>query len=176
MLLPKWFSLSHSEWSYYLAGTSLAVGSATFAIFMIANNDGVPKINSKEDFALFAMPSSYTRTKSDNLTAREIALLKQNPQIDYTPIGSVQKNSANATQNAAPNNLSHSQIDLNDFQITSVFNDHVLLTTPMGLRMVQKGSVVAGLGRILSVESNEVGVKVTAENGILLQGAARTNP
>ena len=124
-------------------GVACAVGSVWFAAHMFTHQEGGPRVNAMEDFAIFAQPNRIhaveaavkaAAVESDShRTGRAIT-------IDMTPIGVV------------PTNPSHKPATpRREVKIVELNADDALLETSDGYRRVRAGDEIPELGKIISI-------------------------
>jgi hypothetical protein len=124
-------------------GVACAVGSVWFAAHMFTHQEGGPRVNAMEDFAIFAQPNRIhaveaavraAAVESDSRrTGRAIA-------IDMTPIGVV------------PTNTSHKPgAPRREVKIVELNADDALLETSDGYRRVRAGDEMPEIGKIISI-------------------------
>jgi hypothetical protein len=132
-----------SDLTLKAAGLACAAGSVWFAVHMFTHQDGGPRVNSMEDFAIFAQPN---RTRAVEAAVRAAARNAEQGQaeraisIDMTPVGAVP---ARAPEKPAPERRDVRIVELND--------SDALLETRNGFRRVRVGDETPDVGRIISI-------------------------
>jgi hypothetical protein len=132
-----------SDMALKSVGVACAVGSVWFAAHMFTHQEGGPRVNAMEDFAIFAQPNRIhaveaavraAAVESDaRRTGRAIA-------IDMTPIGVV------------PTNPSHKPgTPRRDVRIVEMNAEDALLETADGYRRVKAGDEIPEIGKIISI-------------------------
>ena len=124
-------------------GVACAVGSVWFAAHMFTHQEGGPRVNAMEDFAIFAQPNRIhaveaavraAAVESDaRRTGRAIA-------IDMTPIGVVPTNPSHKTGAAR-----------RDVRIVELNAEDALLETTEGYRRVKAGDEIPEIGKVISI-------------------------
>lgn len=171
-----------TEWVWGGLGLGTASLSASFAAYMLAFGpaSGVP---SAADFGLFARMRPSARL-ADTQVSRLLAAPPQPsavaggtvtsasaPVVDFAPTGSViRKADANLDPAAVPPGPS-SEATLRSFILRDVFDGRALVESPSALTLVAKGSVIAGAGKVLSIERRAGRWTVVTTEGII--GGAR---
>ncbi len=149
-------------------GVACAVGSVWFAAHMFTHQEGGPRVNAMEDFAIFAQPNRIhaveaavraAAVESDaRRTGRAIA-------IDMTPIGVV------------PTNPTHKQgAPRREVRIVEMNADDALLETADGYRRVRAGDEIPEIGRVISVRRMGEYWVVVASVRSLAQAAPPVEP
>ncbi|WP_298423398.1 hypothetical protein [Rhodoblastus sp.] len=125
------------------AGLACAAGSVWFAVFMFNHQEGGPRINAMQDFAIFAQPN---RVRAVEAAVRAAAIdgktrrTRQSIAIDMTPVGSAP--SASETKSTqAPANV----------RIVDLSDGAALIETSDGFRRVRVGDEHPAIGKILSI-------------------------
>jgi hypothetical protein len=132
-----------SDLALKAAGLACAAGSVWFAVHMFNHQEGGPRVNSMEDFAIFAQPS---RTRAVEAAVRaaarsdEAGKVGRAISIDMTPVGAVP---ARAPEKPAPERRDVRIVELND--------SDALLETQNGFRRVRVGDESPDVGRIISI-------------------------
>ena len=116
-----------------VVGAGLAISVATFSVFAVKQNDGVPWVNGQEHLALFSKPS---RSQDDRVVAsgnggsgangHETSLAR----IDYAPTASIKARST--TQG----------------RVTRVTRDRVFIDGSNGQVELRLGDTAPGFGRL----------------------------
>jgi hypothetical protein len=146
-------------------GLACACGSAWFAVHMFNHQEGGPRINAMEDFAIFAQPNrihaveaavrAAAADKDPRRTGRAI-------EIDMTPIGVTPAREKRTA--AAPRR---------DVKIVELNAEDALLETPSGYRRVKLGDEIPEVGKILSIRRMSDYWIVVASQRSLAQAAPR---
>jgi hypothetical protein len=124
-------------------GVACAVGSVWFAAHMVTHQDGGPRVNAMEDFAIFAQPNrihaveAAVRAAAIESDARKTG---RAISIDMTPIGVVP---VNPSPKPAPPRREVRIVELNA--------EDALIETPEGYRRVKIGDEIQEIGKIISI-------------------------
>ncbi len=126
-----------------MVGVACAAGSVWFAAHMFTHQEGGPRVNAIEDFAIFAQPNRIHAVEAavraaamdgeTRKTGRAIA-------IDMTPIG------------VAPSRPSTKPASTRrDLKIVELNARDALIETPDGYRRVNVGDEIPEIGKIISI-------------------------
>jgi hypothetical protein len=124
-------------------GIACAAGSVWFAVHMFNHQEGAPRVNAMEDFAIFAQPN---RTRAVEAAVRAAARSAEEGKagraisIDMTPVGTAP---LRAPGQSAP--------DRRDVRIVELNESDALLETQNGFRRVRVGDESPDVGRIISI-------------------------
>jgi hypothetical protein len=124
-------------------GLACAAGSVWFAVHMFSHQDGGPRINAMEDFAIFAQPKRVLAVEAAvRAAAVEGKARKGAPalSIDMTPVGSA------SPPFAPPPGPEHPVV-----KIVALHEEDALLETKDGYRRVRVGDESPELGKIISL-------------------------
>ena len=113
-------------------GVGLAASVATFAVFAIRQNDGVPKIQGQEHLALFARPTTSRDERAAAISAGQRAV-NPSASVDYSPTATI-------VGNPAPQAF-----------VNRIDGDRVIVEGPSGLVELRQGEVAPGLGQLRDV-------------------------
>lgn len=126
-----------------LTSLALAGASLAFAISMTVSPPSRPQIHGMEHLSIYARP---TRRSWETKTAGA-------PSIDYRPVGSLRKS-------AAP--------PLTGYEILRAAPEGATLRTPEGrVARVSRGSRIAGLGLVLTIERQGTDWMIRTEAGVI---------
>jgi hypothetical protein len=125
-------------------GFACAAGSVWFAVHMFTHQDGGPRVNAIQDFAIFAQPNrmqaveAAVRVAGQNGETRKAAHAFT---IDMTPVGALPN--ARQAQKSTP--------EQTDVRIVEMNADDAVLETPKGFRRVRVGDESPEVGKIISI-------------------------
>lgn len=125
------------------AGIACAAGSVWFAAHMVTHQDGGPRINAMQDFAIFAQPNRLQAVEAavSAATASNASLPKRPISIDMTPVGATSPGAAERPRRGPADEL----------RIVELNEDDALLETPTGFRRVRVGDDSPEMGKIISI-------------------------
>jgi hypothetical protein len=132
-----------SDLALKAVGMACAAGSVWFAVHMFTHQEDGPRVNSMEDFAIFAQPN---RTRAVEAAVRAAARNADEGKpgraisIDMTPVGAVP---ARAPGKPAP--------ERHDVRIVELNESDALLETQNGFRRVRVGDESPDVGKIISI-------------------------
>ena len=131
------------DWALKGAGLACACGSVVFAAHMFTHQEGGPRVNAMEDFALFAQPNRIHAVEA----AVRAAVAVNDPrrtgkaiEIDMTPIGAT-----------APAGKPKKIESRRDVKIIEMNGETALIETPAGYRRVRVGDDIPELGKVISL-------------------------
>ncbi len=140
-------------------GVACAVGSVWLATHMFTHQEGGPRINAMEDFALFAQPNRIHAVEAAVREAVAEGAARKTGRaitIDMTPIGVA---TARAAPDAVPTPTDprrNSTQDLRqDLRIAELSDSNALLETPEGYRRVVVGDEIPEIGKIIAIRRME---------------------
>jgi hypothetical protein len=134
-----------------MMGVACAAGSVWFAAHMFTHQEGGPRINAMEDFAIFAQPNrihaveAAVRAAADSGAARKTG---RAIAIDMTPIGVAASHPA---ANAGPARPDRNEDIRQDLRISALSDSDALLETPEGYRRVAIGDEIPEIGKIIAI-------------------------
>ena len=134
-----------------ILGVACAAGSVWFAAHMFTHQEGGPRINAMEDFAIFAQPNrihaveAAVRAAADSGSARKTG---RAIAIDMTPIGVAASRPAANAGTARPDRRQDARQDL---RISALSDRDALLETPEGYRRVAIGDEIPEIGKIIAL-------------------------
>lgn len=146
-------------------GLFCAAGSVAFAAYMVTHQDGRPRINAMEDFAIFAQPNRLRAVEAAVRAATlDVKARKAHKPIliDMTPIGSTGARPARPAAEA-PAGL----------RIADLSEKSALLEWRDGFRRVFVGDEAPALGRVLSIRKLEDFWVVVGSSRSLAQAPTR---
>jgi hypothetical protein len=126
------------------AGLACAFGSVWFAAHMLTHQGGAPRVNSIEDFAIFAQPNrlhaveAAVRAEAIESDARKTG---RAIAIDMAPVGVTRTGSR---QQGTPRR---------DLRILDLSGEGALIETEEGYRRVKVGDEIPDIGKIISIRS-----------------------
>lgn len=154
-----------SDFALKSAGLLCAAGSVALAVFMFTHQEGGPRINAMEDFAVFAQPNRLraveAAVRAATLDARARNVHKP-ILIDMTPIGSTGARPARR-ESETPAGL----------RIVDLSERSALLEWRDGYRRVFVGDEAPALGRVISIRKLEEFWVVVGSSRSLAQAASR---
>ena len=124
-------------------GLACAAGSVWFAAFMFTHQEGGPRINAMEDFAIFAQPNRGRAVEEAVRAAAAEGRARKTGRpimIDMTPVGSAP---ARPAAKNAP--------ERRDIRIVELNAEDALLESSDGFRRVHVGDQNPEIGRVLSI-------------------------
>ncbi len=124
-------------------GVACAFGSVWFVGYMATHQDGGPRVNAMEDFAIFAQPNRIHAVEA----AVKAAALESDARktgraisIDMTPTGAVSLREQ--PKAGAPRH---------DVKIIELSAEEALIETPDGYRRVKPGDEIPEIGKVISI-------------------------
>ncbi len=167
VLLAKAAALfQHGALSF--VGSTLAVGSAAFAGYMMINTPETPYFGGLQHLAIFAQPSgAQTASPGEMASARERLArdLAQMKNLDMTPIGTIPKAPAKP---AAPSSLPVSP----DYALISLVGRKALVRSADGVRLYDRGDAIGSIGKFTAVERFGQGWSLVTEKARILEPPA----
>jgi hypothetical protein len=149
-----------TEFGIRVASVALAGGSMTFAAVMIADSERQPRVTGVEYLSIFSKPALLAAQRAQQQQASEPQIVvaeKTEPEIDYTPIGTVPDDK-------------RAETPINGFKLLEASGDSALIRGPRGSSMrVWKGDVIDGVGRVVSIEKRGDRWAVVTSNGLITQ-------
>jgi hypothetical protein len=124
-------------------GVACAAGSVWFAAHMFTHQEGGPRVNAMEDFAIFAQPNRIHAVEAAVRAAAVEGEGRKNGRaiaIDMTPIGVVSSH-----RSPKPGPVSR------DLRIVEMNGQDALLETAEGYRRVSVGDEIPEIGKIISI-------------------------
>ena len=148
-------------------GVACAFGSVWFVGYMATHQEGGPRVNAMEDFAIFAQPNRIHAVEA----AVKAAALELDGRttghaisIDMTPTGAV-----SVRENHRPAQERH------DVKIVELNADDALIETADGYRRVKPGDEIPEIGKIISIRKMGEYWVVVASLRSLAQAAPPTD-
>jgi hypothetical protein len=153
-------------------GLATAIGSASFAGFMITRSDNHPLFGGIEHLMIFAQPiggsQSHRRLLFDHDSPRS---------VDYSVTGSIDRNAPprDSANGAKPprigDNPDPMRAPLNGYVLRFGRNGVVVVEGPKGSYAAAPGAALPGAGRILSIQNRNGRWVVQTENGMIGEAA-----
>lgn len=134
-------------------GFGLAGASATFAVVMIANNDGGPRVNAADKLAIFAQPASTPYNGGYGRSARA-------QQYDMTPVGTVRARTSHVPAPPAEKTV-------DGYRMRGYSQGEALVQGPEGFVNVKVGSEIDGLGRVTGFEARGRNLVIITTGGVI---------
>lgn len=135
------------------AGIVLAISATAFAAQMISTPDRVPTFAGAEHLSIFSRPSVLAARR--DLENGALFAARKNG-VDYTPVGALDDRTA--------------PVNLAQYSLIEANQTHALIRDPRGsIVRVMRGDVVAGVGRIDSIERHGKRWAVVTTNGIIVE-------
>jgi hypothetical protein len=134
-----------------ILGVACAAGSVWFAAHMFTHQEGGPRINAIEDFAIFAQPNRIHAVEAAVRAAADAGASRKTGRaisIDMTPIGVAASNPASDGASARPD---RKPAATQDIKITALSDRDALLETPDGYRRVAIGDEIPEIGKIIAI-------------------------
>jgi hypothetical protein len=134
-----------------ILGVACAAGSVWFAAHMFTHQEGGPRVNAMEDFAIFAQPNRIHAVEAAVRAAADAGSARKTGRaisIDMTPIGVAASHPAS---NAAPDRPDRKQDIRQDLRISALSDRDALLETPEGYRRVAIGDEIPEIGKIIAI-------------------------
>lgn len=148
-----------------VAGSTLAVGSAAFAGYMVVNPPEKPYFGGLQHLAIFAQPSGSNGPSPGELASAKERLARDLAQIrnlDMTPIGTIPKSPAKPAPSASlPVSPDHALI--------SIVGMKALVRSPEGVRLYDRGEAIGRLGKFTAVERFGQGWSLVTERGRVVE-------
>jgi hypothetical protein len=153
-LLLKLFGKTPSGLS--VAGTSLALASASFAGYMVANSPREPYFGGLEHLALFAQPAGGKQPPASRSPA----------PLDMMPVGAIAAAPARSQSAVAPGPI------VRDHVLLGLSGTRALIGTPLGPLLFGTGDEIPGIGRVIAIERIPRGWSVLTEGGRIVENPA----
>ncbi len=145
MRAPQLPTIDLAEIGLKFTGVALAGGSVAFAAHMMSDPSHPPRITGVEHLAIYAKPSKHAAQSADR---------PPGPGIDYTPVGSIAKNSNPSI--------------LAGYEILDASSDWALVRRPEGrIVRVLLGGRMGGVGRLLAIEQRGGKWALVTERGVI---------
>lgn len=132
-------------------GLALAVGSATFASYMISNNEREPQFAGLEHLAIFSRPAGSITprapTESQPIDNRQ-------SEADYTPTGSISR--------------SKRDLPVRGFVLLGATSGSAVIRGPNGVARISEGDILHGLGRVTAIERRGEKWVVVTPSGLIV--------
>ncbi|MBI1867223.1 MAG: hypothetical protein HYS06_02835 [Methylocystis sp.] len=149
--VSRWREYCRGETVVRSLGLALAVGAATFASYMISNNDREPEFAGLEHLAIFSRPTTSIIRR---MPAEKQTAAGGQSEMDYTPVGSI---------SSAKRNL-----PVRGFVLLQATSDAAVIQGPNGVARVSQGDILRGLGRITAIERRGEKWVVVTPSGLIV--------
>lgn len=149
------------------AGIAAAIGSASFAGFMIARDNSHPVFGGIEHLMIFAQPiggsASHQSPPMDQ---------SEGHRVDYNVTGSIDQAALNAiSDQPRPGKVSDAKHDaLKGYVLRFAAKGGMMAEGPKGSYAATPGAMLPDAGRILSIENRNGRWVVTTEKGAIAEG------
>ncbi len=132
-----------SDFTLKSLGVACAIGSVSFAGYLFTHQEGGPRVNSMQDFAIFAQPSRLQAVEAAVRAAAADSDARRTGRaisIDMTPIGAV-----------SPSQVRKPGAPRHDVRIVELNAEDALLETADGYRRVRVGDEIPEIGKVISI-------------------------
>lgn len=148
-------SQSLGSLAFAAAGVGLASSATAFAIYMVSDRDRAPALSGTEHLMIFARPSSYDGSKSQARRSSETPPAALD--ADDMPVGSIKPHDTSSDGHSPDDRIGEGEAPgrerRTEIPARGIFNGKALIEIPIGFALVEPGSTLPGVGRVLMIEA-----------------------